>query len=166
MDTGPLFEENIMGMDVYGRAPSSETGTYFRNNVWWWHPLWDYCELIGDGIISPDNLGHTNDGWGLESLQTQALVQRLEQALTSGHTERYASAYRSRLAALPLEPCHICAATGARAEPPAIGPGPYPCNACDGHGQVPSFETHYPFEVENVREFVAFLKDSGGFEIY
>lgn len=155
-----------MGMDVYGRAPSSAIGTYFRNNVWWWHPLWNYCERIGDGIIDPDNLGHANDGWGLESSPTQALVQRLEQALTSGETERYAVAYRRRLAALPLEPCRICAATGTRAAPPAIGPGPHPCNACNGHGQVPHFETHFPFAIDNVREFVAFLKDSGGFAIY
>ncbi|WP_278937909.1 hypothetical protein [Pseudomonas helleri] len=155
-----------MGMDVYGRAPRSATGTYFRNNVWWWHPLWTYCERIGDGIIAPDNLGHANDGWGLASSPTLALVQRLEQALTSGETERYAVAYRTRLAALPLEPCRICAATGTRAEPPAIGPGPHPCNACDGHGQVANVETYYPFATDNVREFVAFLKDSGGFAIY
>ena len=32
-----------MGMDVYGIAPTSERGEYFRNNVWWWRPLWDYC---------------------------------------------------------------------------------------------------------------------------
>lgn len=25
-----------MGMDVYGKEPTSETGKYFRNNVWWW----------------------------------------------------------------------------------------------------------------------------------
>lgn len=24
-----------MGMDVYGKAPSSQTGEYFRNNIWW-----------------------------------------------------------------------------------------------------------------------------------
>jgi len=27
-------------------------------------------------------------------------------------------------------------------------------------------ETHFPFATDNVREFVAFLKDSGGFAIY
>jgi len=31
---------------------------------------------------------------------------------------------------------------------------------------VPNFETHFPFATDNVREFVALLKDSGGFEIY
>ena len=92
--------------------------------------------------------------------------KRSRTCLEFGETERYALAYRRRLAALPLEPCRICAATGTRAAPPAIGPGPHPCNACNRHGQVPNFETHFPFATDNVREFVAFLKDSGGFAIY
>ena len=38
-----------MGMDVYGKNQTSEKGSYFRNNVWWWRPLWNYCEeLHGD----------------------------------------------------------------------------------------------------------------------
>ena len=32
-----------MGMDVFGKNPTDEKGAYFRNNVWFWHPLWDYC---------------------------------------------------------------------------------------------------------------------------
>jgi hypothetical protein len=32
-----------MGMDVYGKDAVSEKGEYFRNNVWYWRPLWNYC---------------------------------------------------------------------------------------------------------------------------
>jgi hypothetical protein len=28
-----------MGMDVYGRNPTSEAGKYFRANVWSWRPI-------------------------------------------------------------------------------------------------------------------------------
>jgi hypothetical protein len=28
-----------MGMDVYGRQPTSEAGKYFRANVWSWRPI-------------------------------------------------------------------------------------------------------------------------------
>ena len=35
-----------MGMDVYGIAPEKEWGEYFRSNVWWWRPLWDYTAEI------------------------------------------------------------------------------------------------------------------------
>ena len=35
-----------MGMDVYGREPEKELGKYFRSNVWWWRPLWNYTAEI------------------------------------------------------------------------------------------------------------------------
>lgn len=154
-----------MGMDVYGKAPASECGTYFRNNVWWWHPLWRYCETLAPDLIPKDNLGHSNDGWGLGRKAALKLADRLAAALASGDTQQYADRYRTKLEALPLEPCTICGATGHRAEPPQVGPGLLPCNACNGTGQVPNFATHYPFSVDNVREFEAFLRDCGGFRI-
>jgi hypothetical protein len=39
------------------------------------------------------------------------------------------------------------------------------CNACDGKGEVPDVETHYPFDEDNVREFAGFLRVCGGFRI-
>ncbi len=64
-----------------------------------------------------------------------------------------------------MEPCTICGATGKRAEPPQTGPGTLPSNGCDSSGRVLNFATHYPFDLENVREFARFLRASGGFEI-
>lgn len=154
-----------MGMDVIGRSPISEHGKYFRNNVWWWHPLWQYCEQVASDIIPDRNLGHSNDGWGLGHRASIALADRLALALESGHTADYEQRRSDHLASLPHEPCDICGATGKRAEPPSIGPGPLPCNGCGGTGTRPSFETHYSFSVENLREFEAFLRDCGGFRI-
>lgn len=154
-----------MGMDVFGKAPTSEQGKYFRNNIWWWHPLWRYCEEIAPDLIPDDNLGHFNDGWGLDQVDALALAQRLELAIQSGETLRFAEEYRARLEALPAEPCTLCGATGKRAEPPLTGPGTLLCNCCNGSGRVLNVATHYPFDVENVRKFATFLRDSGGFEI-
>ncbi|HBP1183203.1 hypothetical protein [Pseudomonas aeruginosa] len=154
-----------MGMDVFGKAPTSETGEYFRNNVWWWHPLWRYCEAIAPDLIPDDNLGHSNDGWGLEREEATELAARLERAIATGETERYAEQYRARLEALPSEPCTVCGGVGKRAEPPKSGPGQLPCNACDGTGRVLNFATHYPFAVDNVKAFAEFLRGSGGFQI-
>ena len=155
-----------MGMDVFGKSPTSERGKYFRNNVWWWHPLWDYCERLAPDIIPSDNLGHSNDGWGLSNRAALKLADRLASALASGQTEQYAQRYAAYLESLSDEPCSVCGATGKRAAPPAIGPGMQACNCCNGTGHTPSFEKHYPFSTENVREFEAFLRECGGFNIH
>lgn len=154
-----------MGMDVFGQSPISERGEYFRNSIWWWHPLWEYCERLAPDLIPHDNPGHYNDGWGLDGSASLALAERLDAALASGAVEQYAKDYTRFLAALPDEPCTICAGTGKRAEPPHTGPGPLPCNGCEGSGRRPHFATHYLFSPQNVREFEAFLRDCGGFNI-
>ncbi|MBV2205702.1 MAG: hypothetical protein KUL87_09795 [Pseudomonas sp.] len=93
------------------------------------------------------------------------LANRLAAALQSGLVEQYAQDYAGFLAALPDEPCTICAGTGKRAEPPHTGAGTLPCNGCESSGRKPHFATHYPFSAENVREFEAFLRDCREFNI-
>lgn len=154
-----------MGMDVFGKSPRSEQGQYFRNNVWWWHPLWEYCERLAPDLIPSNNLGHSNDGWGLGARASRALADRLREALDAGETETYSQQYAKFLAALPDKLCEICGGTGKRVEPPNIGPGDLPCNGCDGTGHTQNFARNYPFSVENVREFEAFLRECGGFKI-
>lgn len=154
-----------MGMDVYGNSPTSEIGRYFRNNIWYWHPMWTYCAAVAPDIIPASNLGHFNDGWGLDNHAALKLAECLSAALLSGHTEQYEQKYQQRLDSLPLEPCTICGATGKRAEPPVVGSGSRPCTYCDGTGKVRSFQARSPFSTDNVREFEAFLRDCGGFKI-
>jgi hypothetical protein len=181
-----------MGMDVYGKNPTSETGKYFRNNVWWWRPLWDYCVLIGgaggpgkDGPINGDTAraGHFNDGRGLGKKGSLVLAELLQTEVDAGRTAEYAKKRDAELDALPDQDCKICGGTGSRSPAPVCGPGPVPCNGCvtwesdasgdptkakrkPGNGKVRPPEASYPFSVDNVREFIAFLRDSGGFEIH
>ena len=56
-----------MGMDVYGKNQESEKGSYFRNNVWWWRPLWNYCEELHGDITRKVDSGYSNDGDGLDA---------------------------------------------------------------------------------------------------
>lgn len=157
-----------MGMDVIGKDPKSRKGEYFRNNVWWWRPLWDYCVEVGEDIIPADGVtaGHFNDGWGLDDAGARHLGGRLREKLDTGHTKQYAAERATYLQNLRDEECPVCHGTGKRAKPPQTGPGPEPCNGCDGKGHRRPYGTNYPFEEDNVKEFADFLKDSGGFEIH
>mgnify|MGYP003153133286 CR=1 FL=1 len=67
----------------------SNPGYYFRNNVWWWRPLWDYCYFIADDLISEElwNNGHNNDGAGLNDRDAKLLGNRLLQKIREGDAD-------------------------------------------------------------------------------
>ena len=66
-------------------------GIYFRNNCWWWRPLWDYCFVVAPDIISDElwNLGHGNNGAGLDDEGAKALGNVLMEHIANGHTILY-----------------------------------------------------------------------------
>lgn len=35
-----------MGMDVYGKNPTTKEGEYFRANIWSWRPIHALCETV------------------------------------------------------------------------------------------------------------------------
>lgn len=170
-----------MGMDVFGDAPVAKEGEYFRNNVWWWRPLWDYCRLAAPELTAKVS-GHSNDGDGLGTADSLKLAAILQKQINSGETRRYQEARQNELNALPDEPCVYCNSTGIRtdhvseslgmqnriiaspANHPRLGQKGW-CNGCDGKGYTRPFETSYSFSVENVQEFVNFLNACGGFKI-
>jgi hypothetical protein len=159
-----------MGMDVYGVNPISHEGRYFRNNIWSWRPLWQYCYSIAEDIISEEvySLGCMNNGAGLDAINSKKLAFRLKGAIAEGHTVRYEKEYTERLAALPLLSCVYCEGTGIRKDAVGIVYGMVErnwCNGCDGKGQRKHFDTEYPFTEENVKEFAVFLDACGGFKI-
>lgn len=170
-----------MGMDVYGTKPRTETGGYFRNNVWWWHPLWDYCQTVAPELCA-DIYGHSNDGDGLDEEGSLELARILDQAIKSGHTAQYEHAYREAMGNLPRHTCEWCGGTGVRTdkigqemnmptrelEPEVailVGRTHGWCNGCGGEGLCDDHRTHYPFSTENVRAFADFLANCGGFRI-
>lgn len=156
-----------MGMDVYGKAPTAEAGKYFRNNVWWWRPLADLCQALAPQICRACEHWHSNDGDGLDADGAVALAAVLDARLTDGTVARLLAERDKMIAEMPDVRCDFCLGKGVRTHALAIehGRDKEPCNACDGKGTVRPWETHYPQDEDNVREFAAFLKDCGGFEI-
>ena len=171
-----------MGMDVYGNKPKAEEGEYFRNNVWWWRPLWNYCLEVHGDIAGKVKDGHSNSGDGLGSRDSTKLGKLLLADIESGFTAGYEQNYRNELAQLPTEPCTYCGATGIRNDEVGVNMG-MPgreletshaillgrthgwCNACDGEGKTLHWLTNYPFEIENIKRFAEFLVNCGGFKI-
>tara|TARA_B110000503_G_scaffold49712_1_gene80687 strand:+ start:917 stop:1435 length:519 start_codon:yes stop_codon:yes gene_type:complete len=172
-----------MGMDVYGTNPVSETGRYFRRNIWGWRPLWDYVEIMHPEIAALVEYGHTNDGDGLSGIQSLVLANLLKEDLVSGATDQYIVQRTQALAELPLDDCTICEGTGIRtdeigsrdgqpvrvleeAQAIILGRTEGWCNGCNGEGTKENFLLNYDLAPEDVKDFSDFLQDCGGFEIW
>lgn len=155
-----------MGMDVSGKKPRSKTGEYFRNNCWYWRPLWEYCSQVAPELCKTVRYAHTNDGDGLDDQGSLELSKLLFKELDLGNTAKVEKEYQEERDSLPDEDCRICEGTGYRLEPPRIGKGESSCNVCDATGKKRPVYIWYGFTEKNVREFAEFLKDCGGFEIY
>lgn len=165
-----------MGMDIIGKAPKNETGEYFRNNVWWWRPLWDYCEYV----IKKHELGlnveypQSNDGDGLDEEGAKLLARALTIELESGATMLAELSWKAEVDSFPDEPCDFCNGDprGALIQEDwydyVEGKKTFrsPCNKCQGTGSVKPFISWYAFSEENVLEFRNFLLQCGGFEIW
>lgn len=158
-----------MGMDVYGKNPENETGRYFRASVWGWHPLAEYLVEVAPDLMAKVTYLHSNDGDGLDGDDSVTLATALHQALTSGHTAAYVEARDEAIAALPRPTCQFCEGTGTRSDEVGVRLGYADrnwCNACDGKGDTLPWQASYSLNAAFVREFAAFARRSGGFEIW
>jgi hypothetical protein len=172
----------LMGMDVVGKKPSAPAGEYFRNNVWWWHPLWTFCEDNFPEIASKVTYAHTNDGDGLNSRDSKRLSNGIRAMIADGSAQQYIDERNQRLASLARSECDLCNGTGIRTDsvgvengmPTAklneadailLGRTEGTCNGCRGEGKCDSWETNYRLDLDNITNFADFLQVCGGFEI-
>ena len=140
-DLPPMMERTSEHWEAYNKWQDENCGVYFRNNVWWWRPLWDYVwELCGDCdeedsfSLAADRVitwqqyreGQMNSGAEINVHQAELIALRLHHAIKMGWVEEYKEQYETDTA---------------------------------------DDEYQYPFNEENVRNFAEFCKDSGGFSI-
>jgi hypothetical protein len=155
-----------MGMDVYGKKPTNPKGEYFRANVWYWRPLWEYVHTIKPELTDKVESPHYNDGSGLNAKDSRTLSQLLLKDIDSGKTEQYISDYMQAINDLPLEDCSYCNQTGFREWSKDGAQVQKVCNACNGQLKLKSWECNYPMHIDVVKEFQQFLYYCGGFNIY
>jgi hypothetical protein len=146
--------DHVMGFDIIGR-----NGNDFRNNGYWWGPLADYCREVAPDITKHCKYWYSNDWDGLSAKYALALAERLDAELAAGRTDLYARAHHFER----RQQCPLCEGTGTKQMRP--GAGMSECIVCRGKGLTPDMDTYNPFTVKNVRDFVAFLRACGGFQI-
>jgi hypothetical protein len=171
-----------MGMDLFGKAPTSEKGNHFRRNIWWWHPLWDYCVDVAP-VARKVKSGHCNEGDGLNAVDAKRLAAILRSEIKSGRTAIKERAFRTTIEPIPDAICALCDGTGMSNSPvPKVRclftgeysgaqelAGIFPparCNGCGGRGRRAPAAASRCFDAATVVDFIEFLEHCGGFEIW
>jgi hypothetical protein len=146
-------------------------GHYFRNNVWWWRPLWEFISGECKSILSENDIeaGYSNGGHCISKTKAKKIAARIRALHKKGLIVKYKDNYEIFIEELPDEDCGLCDGTGLRMDKLGIekrekDPN-FTCNACNGKGKNKHFARRYPFYEENVLEFGKFCEESGGFQI-
>lgn len=151
--------------EEYDAYEKSNPGIYFRNNCWWWRPLWQYCKFISDhydlDLIDEElfEAGSYNDGAGLDETGAIQLAFHIELSIKQGVAEKYAEERQQWLDSLEDEPCMRCNNNNRGHNKKKD------CTNCDTTGTRDNFHKSYPFDLDNVKDFATFLEYSGGFSI-
>jgi len=143
-------------MDVYGRKPTAPEGEYFRRNIWSWHPLAELCLELAPEECRPCKFWHTNDGKGLNAKQSLRLAERLEALVSDGTVAAYVAQRNARQEVHAAEeqfPPSLVAYIVQREAQRLLGP---------------EYERGFqgPLDLDDVTEFISFLRASGGFRIF
>ena len=107
-------EEQELYWEEKNKFEKENPGIYFRNNVWWWRPLWEYvCEVCED-VMSPEDIGAGGDNSGSEIVEdtVQRMVDKLIIEIALGNHVKYQEHYEKELRELPDYTCHYCDGTG------------------------------------------------------
>jgi len=100
-------------------------GAYFRNNIWWWRPLWEVvCNICCDILTKRDILaGNYNDGHKISEDKAIAMADRLSKHLDNGFIQEYSDDRAKEMQNKELVDCNICDASGWRKRPSDTGRG-------------------------------------------
>lgn len=130
--------------DEMTQRENENPGIYFRNNVWWWRPLWAYICDECDDILNEEDMeeGQSNSGHIISEEKSIAIADRLDNLIDSGAVKKE-------------EVEHMAMIEQARDDNEG--------KKCSDKGY--QWVANYPFDEQNVRDFSKFCRESGGFEI-
>ena len=109
----------VMGFDLSGKNPTLHTnmpedpqdwdaqqawhkenpGVYFRNNVWWWRPLWAYVSNVCSDILKDIDIeyGSSNNGHFVSKAKSIKIGKRLDKLHKSGDIAAYEEEHKRLL---------------------------------------------------------------------
>lgn len=134
-----------MGFDLGALKPTNEKYSGFRNNVWFWRPLWSFTCYVCKDVLTPEDYenGTYNDGHQIDGDKAKKIAKKLKYAVA--HKKEYSRLVRELKVKYDNTPKNDAEKVVKRLT------------------NETSFQ--YPFSWGNVREFTEFVENSGGFYI-
>ena len=173
----PFQERTDKDWKKYHKWQDENCGTYFRNNVWWWRPLWSFvCEHCEDILTEKDmNNGCYNDAHVISRRKAEAIAQRLEEVIETEETKMWIKEHMDNLeqakrnnAQVEAELKELKKMVEVETGNPDIYPAIYPDKFKKKYDEVYAkrdWASSYPFHKDNVINFINFARQSGGFSI-
>jgi len=161
---------------ISNKWEADNVGVYFRNNVWWWRPLADLVEKLCFFLDDKQKEHlHDNGGYEYDEATAHKIADTLEAFVKSSVAKRTQIEHKKqmkkaeahnkkvqvKLDALKMD---AIAATGNK----NIAPRDYPKDLNDKWDSIYCEYDHtssYPFTLKNVKEFITFLRECGGFTV-
>jgi len=155
---------------------NKNAGVYFRNNCWWWRPLADFIINNCDWLTQEQHK-HLHDNSGFEFSQHEAgtIADTLQKKVddgTAGKREeenkkdrKVAEEWNKGIHAQQEElEKEVKKETGDAKIVPYDYPTEFKKRWDDLYKQTDR-NAHYPFAEANVKEFIRFLRECGGFQV-
>ena len=159
-----------MGVDISGRNPKTEVGDYFASNWWGWRPINYICQLAAEKSKLKINFDHwgSNDGKGLRTQnQCDKLADALEKLLGNDFNLKEDD---DRIYLCLGAWCEFGTGQFIGSEKEVLLNEQYP------YGQImyssvitpdgKAVESAHSTSVGRIKDFVTFLRNCGGFQIY
>ena len=136
-----------MGFDLIGEKAKNKKGEYFRNNVWWWKNLWYFTIIHCKNILTEEerNYGNGNTGNKIIKYKAEKIVKKLKETITNGKAKEFEESI-TKIQKSAIEKNKKL--KGGKLDPEF------------------DYSEHYPFTVENLKGFINFVENSGGFRIF
>ena len=98
----PFPERTNKDWEKYHDWQEENSGVYFRNNVWWWRPLWNFVSSSCESILTERDIesGSYNDGHRISKTKADRIARRLFKMIRNGDVKAYESAYKEHLDSL------------------------------------------------------------------
>ena len=151
-------------------------GVYFRNNCWWWRPLANFMREHCDWFTQKQQARlHDNSGFEFSEHEALRIADTLQKKVDDGTAEKdEAKTKEDRKLAeewnkgLEKQSNELEKEAKKETGDASIVPRDYPKHIYkkwDDLQKQRDWKDSYPFEERNVKRFIAFLRECGGFSV-